>query len=247
MKKSHVFLFLFFTVPVLFVTAQDTVYFKNGLMANGLHHYGREALYTDLLAHQLYNNMLQQPRENSIAGVNDEQQEIKWVAVHADSLNSFRMPRQNGMRRRGFFNSGYLYVTYTSPKEKTVLLNTRGGSSVFVNGLPHTGDPYGSGWLYIPIKLKKGLNEFYIRSGFRTTASLIFPAKPVGLNTEDPTLPVVVLQNNNASLQGAVVVINSSSKPVLNLKIKSSIAGNEMITALPVGPAMSTGKVPFSV
>ena len=246
MKKSHVFLFLFFTVPVLFVTAQDTVYFKNGLMANGLHHYGREALYTDLLAHQLYNNMLQQPRENSIAGVNDEQQEIKWVAVHADSLNSFRMPRQNGMRRRGFFNSGYLYVTYTSPKEKTVLLNTRGGSSVFVNGLPHTGDPYGSGWLYIPIKLKKGLNEFYIRSGFRTTASLIFPAKPVGLNTEDPTLPVVVLQNNNASLQGAVVVINSSSKPVLNLKIKSSIAGNEMITALPVVPAMSTRKVPFS-
>ena len=246
MKKSHVFLFLFFTVPVLFVTAQDTVYFKNGLMANGLHHYGREALYTDLLAHQLYNNMLQQPRENGIAGVNDEQQEIKWVAVHADSLNSFRMPRQNGMRRRGFFNSGYLYVTYTSPKEKTVLLNTRGGSSVFVNGLPHTGDPYGSGWLYIPIKLKKGLNEFYIRSGFRTTASLIFPAKPVGLNTEDPTLPVVVLQNNNASLQGAVVVINSSSKPVLNLKIKSSIAGNEMITALPVVPAMSTRKVPFS-
>ena len=124
-------------------------------MANGLHRYGREALYTDLLAYQLYNNMLQQPRENSIAGVNDEQQEIKWVVVHADSLNSFRMPRQNGMRRQGFFNSGYLYVTYNADKEKTALLNTRGGSSVYVNGEPHTGDPYASGWLYIPVKLKK--------------------------------------------------------------------------------------------
>ncbi|WP_152269217.1 carboxylesterase family protein [Agriterribacter humi] len=246
MKKLHIFLLLFLTAPVLFVTAQDTVYFKNGLMASGLHRYGREALYTDLLAYQLYNNTLQQPRESSIAGVNDEQQEVKWVGVNADSLNSFRMPRQNGMRRQGFFNSGYLYLTYTADKEKTALLNTRGGSSVYVNGEPHTGDPYASGWLYIPIQLKKGLNEFYIRSGFRTTASLIFPVKSVGLNTEDPTLPVVVLQNNNASLQGAVVVINSSSKPVRNLKIKSSIAGNETVTALPVVPAMSTRKVAFS-
>lgn len=246
MKKLHVFLLVFFTATVLPVAAQDTVYFKSGLMANGLHHYGREALYTDLLAHQLYNNTLQQPRENGVAGIDDEQQGIKWVAVQADSLNSFRMPRQNGMRRQGFFNNGYLYLTYMANKEKTALLNTRGGSSVYVNGVPHTGDPYASGWLYIPVRLKKGLNEFYIRSGFRTTASLIFPKKPVSINTEDPTLPVVVLQNNNASLQGAVVVINSSSKPVGNLKMKSDIAGNEMVTALPVVPAMSTRKVAFS-
>ena len=155
MKKLPVFLLLLFTVTLLSVTAQDTVYFKNGLMANGLHHYGREALYTDLLAYQLYTNTLQQPRESSVSGVNNEQQEIKWVAVNADSLNSFRMPRQNGMPRQGFFNNGYLYLTYIADKETTVLLNSKGGSSVYVNGEPHTGDPYASGWLYIPVKLKK--------------------------------------------------------------------------------------------
>ncbi|HRO46430.1 prolyl oligopeptidase family serine peptidase [Agriterribacter sp.] len=248
MKKLHVFLLLFFTASALFVTAQDTVYFKNGLMANGLHRYGREALYTDLLAYQLYTHTLQQPRENGVLAEKAGQQEIKWVAVTADSLNNFRMPLQPGMRGRGmgFFNSGYLYVTYTADKEKKALLNTMGSSSVYVNGALHTGDPYASGWLYIPIKLKKGLNEFYIRSGFRTTASLVFPVKPVNLNTEDPTLPVIGSQNNNALLQGAVVVINTSSKPLQHVKIKSNVAGNEMVSDLPVIPAMSTRKVPFS-
>lgn len=248
MKKLPVFLLLLFTVTLLSVTAQDTVYFKNGLIANGLHHYGREALYTDLLAYRLYTHTLQQPRENGVLVEKAGQEEMKWIAVTADSLNNFRMPLQPGMRGRGmgFFNSGYLYVTYTADKEKTALLNTKGGSTVYVNGEPHTGDPYASGWLYIPIKLKKGLNEFYIRSGFRTAASLIFPVKPVSVNTEDPTLPVIVLQNNNASLQGAVVVINASSRPLQHAKIKSNVAGNELVAALPVIPAMSTRKVAFS-
>lgn len=229
--------------------AQDTVYFNEGFMANGIHKYGREALYTDLLVHQLYTGALKKPADDGVLGTNSEGQEIKWMQVTADSAHRFRLPRPaGGWNRRGggFSNSSYLYVTYTSDKEKTALLNTKGSSTVYVNGEPHTGDPYASGWLYIPVTLKKGLNEFYIRSGFGTSAALIFPSKSISLNTEDPTLPVLVLQQDNANAKGAVVVINATAKPLSNLSVKSVLAGKETITPLPSIPAMSSRKVAFA-
>ncbi|HEX5027016.1 MAG TPA: alpha/beta hydrolase-fold protein, partial [Agriterribacter sp.] len=219
-------------------------------MANGIHQYGREALYTDLLVYQMNEQVLRAPQENGVLGLNSEGKEIKWVAVTTDSLNRFRMPRPTGNnmggRRNMFSNSGYLYVTYTSDKKKIALLNTKGSSAVYVNGEPHTGDPYASGWLYIPVTLKKGLNEFYIRIGFGAVASLSFPEKSVTLNTEDPTLPVLVLQNNNNAVQGAVVVLNNSGKSLTNLSLKSVLQGKEVITSLPNIPAMSSRKIAFA-
>ncbi|MBX2921100.1 MAG: prolyl oligopeptidase family serine peptidase [Chitinophagaceae bacterium] len=126
------------------------------------------------------------------------------------------------------------------------MLNTKGSSTVYVNGTPHAGDPYASGWLYIPVKLKKGLNEFYIRSGFGTSAALIFPEKSILLNTEDPTLPVLVLQGDNAGAKGAIVVINATEKPLPGLTIRAVLSGKEAITPVPPIPAMSSRKVPFS-
>ena len=67
------------------------------------------------------------------------------------------------------------------------------------------GDAYSSGWMYIPVKLKKGMNELYVRGQF-VTASLEFPTKPILLNTEDATLPSIVLNSGNYNLKGAVVL-----------------------------------------
>ncbi|MBX3253439.1 MAG: prolyl oligopeptidase family serine peptidase [Chitinophagaceae bacterium] len=250
MKKTCFITAIVMGVLVSGIHAQDTLYFKEGLMANGIHKYGREALYTDLLVYQMYNGALQRPADGNVLGRNNDGEEIKWMSVAADSLNRFRLPRSamGAMRRGGgmFSNSSYLYVTYTSDKEKNALLNTKGSSTVYVNGESHTGDPYASGWLYIPVKLKKGLNEFYIRSGFGTSAALIFPAKKISLNTEDPTLPVLVLKGDNADAKGAVVVINSTEKPLPGLTVQSVLSGKTLTTPVPVIPAMSSRKITFS-
>ncbi|MFC5411691.1 prolyl oligopeptidase family serine peptidase [Larkinella bovis] len=121
---------------------------------------------------------------------------------------------------------------------------------VYVNGAPHAGDPYALGWLYVPVALKKGLNELYVRtsqfSRFQgLTARLIFPEKPVALNTEDPTLPSVVPGNQTEPLWGAVVLINTTRKPLTGLQLKSRLAGKELITELPTVPALTTRKVGF--
>ncbi|WP_214226309.1 alpha/beta hydrolase-fold protein [Pedobacter sp. B4-66] len=239
MKKNTLVLRwkLIFPLLLLFNTAfsQNVYKFTEGLLLNNVHKYGREALYTDLLAYQLFTNTLKQPTADTVFGTNSNGAEMKWLKVSVDTAGRFRSRS---------FNGGYIYLTYNSDQEKTTLLNIKGNSAVFVNGVLHAGDPYSSGWMYIPVNLKKGLNEFYVR-GQNLTASLIFSNKPILLNTEDATLPSIVNGDNNNGLQGAVVVINSTQKELTNYSLKSNLEGKEMISSLPPIPAMSTRKVIF--
>jgi dienelactone hydrolase len=221
---------------------QDTFFFKKGLVINAPVRYGREALYMDELAYQLYTNALKTPSEGSLFMNDDKGQPVSWKTVTADSLNRLRGGGFGGGRGRG---ASYLYLSYNSNKQRTALVNIKGNSGLFFNGEPHMGDAYASGWLYIPVQLKKGLNEFYVRGAF-VTASLVFNENPVTINVEDPTLPSIVLNKENDSLQAAVVIINSSGRELKNYTLKSKIAGKEMSSSLPDIPAMSSRKVIFS-
>lgn len=227
---------LIFPLLLLFnaAIAQTVHKFTAGLLLNNAHRYGREALYSDLLAYQLFTGTLKQPVADAVFGKNAGG-EMKWLKVSADTAGRFRSRS---------FNGAYLYLSYHSDIEKKALLNIKGNSAVFVNGVLHAGDPYGSGWMYIPVSLKKGLNEFYLR-GQNLTASLLFNNKPILLNTEDPTLPSIVKGDPNNGLLGAVVVINSTEKELRGYRLKSNLEGNEMTTVLPSIPAMSTRKVIF--
>jgi dienelactone hydrolase len=240
--------------------AKTPVYqFTRGLMALTGSRYGREAVYTDPLAYQLYTNTLKQPTDGAVFGVNEQGQQIKWVPVTADSLNRLRILgnfRGNGGAPAGpgvvtgsirggiGGGGGYAYLTYPSDKPQTAILNVRGNSNVYVNGEPHMGDAYSMGYLHIPVKLRKGLNEFYVR-GTTITASLEFPGKTALVRTDDPTVPSIRLSENNASLQGAIVVINTSEKPLTDLQLTSNLAGRTKSVSLPVIPALSSRKVMF--
>ncbi|HEX8313690.1 MAG TPA: alpha/beta hydrolase-fold protein [Flavisolibacter sp.] len=222
--------------------AQDVYHFKNALVASVPSRYGREALYTDRLAYQLYTKTLKTPAEGAVWGKGENGEDIVWQPVVADSAN--RLFRRGARGSGGFGRGGYLYLTYNAAKEGTALLNVRGSSGLYFNGESHAGDPYNSGWLYIPVKLKKGLNELYVRGTF-AIASLTFPSKPVLLNTEDPTLPSIIANGQNNGLQGAVVLINASGNELKGLQIRSTVMGKQLITDLPSVPALSTRKVPF--
>lgn len=206
-------------------------------MVNAANRYGREAIYTDHLAWLLYDHTLNTPVAGGPLSADERYKSITWQPVTADSAHRFRM--------RGGFGGGsdsYLYLTYTSPKHQTALLNIKGNSSVYVNGIPHMGDAYASGWLYIPVKLKKGLNEFYVRGGL-VSATLIFERRPLLLNTRDATLPHIVLNNGPRMVQGAIVVINNTGNWQKGLQVKTVLAQKETLTGLPHVPPMSSRKV----
>ncbi len=230
-----------FSLFVCQAFSQSTYQFTKGLMINAASRYGREAIYTDPLLFKLYKNELKTPKADDSLPVGQRDQFVKWREVMADSLNRIRNRGAGG----GFGGGGgYVYLTYNSDKAKTALLNIKGNSTVVVNGEMHAGDPYSLGWLYIPVQLKQGLNEFYARGG-NIIASLLFPEKPVSLNTEDPTLPFIAPGNPNDDLMGAVVVMNTSAKTLKGLRIKSSLNGKEIITDVPSIPPMCTRKVMF--
>lgn len=234
-KPISLLSFCFFCI-LQYVSAQDTSWFTHGIAIGNVHHYGREALYTDQVAYGLYTGTLVSPVAGQSSGIADAKgNDIKWEPVEADSLKRFH----------GRGQGGYIYLTYTAEKRETALLNITGNSTVFFNGVAHAGDPYSSGWLYIPVKLKKGLNELYVRTAGPLTAKIIFTQSSLQLNTEDLTLPNIVQGSNNSALQGAVVIINLSAQDMKGLQIKSLIGGKELVTDVPAVPRMSSRKVPF--
>jgi poly(3-hydroxybutyrate) depolymerase len=237
MKKLIFTLFSLF----LFLSSQaQTVYhFEEGLGVGPCHQYGREALYTDQLAYQLYKGILAKPQDGVSLLKNAKGEDIKWRKVQADSTHRFRGDS---------FSNGYVYLTYESKKEQTAVLTLTGHDMVFVNGVPRGGDQYRYGWMHLPVVLKKGKNEFYARVARfgrfgGITANLTFPAKPVYLNTEDLTVSDIVPGLKNDSLWIGLVVQNVTSKVLTGLQIKSVLSGKEVVTNVPTVPAMSSRKV----
>ena len=236
MYKKIILLFIMSYCQSAF--AQSPFIFTKGLYIEGVHHYGREAIYSDSLAYQLYSKTLEKPALGKTFWNGTVVQSKFWKEVVANKQNIFEA--------KGFGMGGYLYFTYESAESKNVLLQIKGNSSVYVNGVLHAGDPYAAGWLFIPIKLKKGENELYVRRYFQTSVSLIFPEKPVSIITADSTMPHVVLNLQNGILQGAVVVVNTSSKDLNQLELQSIIGGRKMRSIIPSIPALASRKIIFS-
>ncbi|GAB3168625.1 carboxylesterase family protein [Telluribacter humicola] len=243
MKKHLLVYLLVLLAGTSYVKAQKTHWFSEGLGAGPCHTYGREALYTDQLAYQLYKGTLAKPADGAVL-LNDQQgKPVTWQTVKADTAHRFRS---------NAFSNGYLYLTYNSPKAETALLTVTGHDMVYVNGAPRGGDMYRYGWMHLPVQLKKGQNEIYIRVARYgrwggITARLEFPEKPVMLSKADMTIPHIVPAESNDSLWVGMVVMNTTEKPLTGLQAVSSLQGREVVTTLPAIAPMTTRKVGFKV
>lgn len=223
-------------------TAQEKHLFKEGLAIGGVHRYGREALYSDAIAQQLYQGSLQ-PADGANFSFADGKSTATWKKISADSTGNFR---------GAAMGSGYLYLQYDAPKSKTATLVVTGHAMLYVNGAPHAGDMYRYGWMHIPVDLKKGKNEIYIRSsGMGRYASigarLEFPEKQYSLLQTDPTLPFFIEGETKKSLWAGIVVLNTSKLPAKTLRIEAAVEGDQLNTSLPAVPEMMSRKVPINI
>jgi len=253
MPKNLLFLILLLAATNTF--AQDTLKFEQALTVASGSRYGREAVYTDLLAWQMANGKLQRPTENGAFSAGKDGQKVLWKAIKADANGRFSAFSRRSFQTTNnpFLNPGsidrgsdYIYITYTSPKEQTAILNVIGGNSLFFNGTPHMGDPYASAYMNIPVQLKKGVNELFVR-GASILPMIIINAKKLLIHTDDVTLPNIVLNRANGVLKGALTVSNSSLKDVNGLHIKTVLNGKQQEVAISRIAKLSMRKVIFEL
>ncbi|MBT1695674.1 prolyl oligopeptidase family serine peptidase [Fulvivirgaceae bacterium PWU4] len=234
---------LFLLALSCFTTYSQTYQFKQGLAAGQCHRYGREAIIADQLAWQRLTGALKKPMAGDVLMTNSEGKQITWKTVTADSTGRFRGDA---------LANGYLYLTYEADRKQAMLLNISGDAMCYVNGAPRGGDIYGDGWMNLPVQIKKGLNEIIVRCTGSArwqgvSARLSLPEKTAMISTDDATLPHVVVGQTADALLGAVVVINTTAKPLTGLTLTATLEGQTLSSDVPVIAAMTLRKVPFRI
>ncbi|MEG2478775.1 MAG: prolyl oligopeptidase family serine peptidase, partial [Mucinivorans sp.] len=165
---------------------------------------------------------------------------LTWQALNVDSTGVFSDRH---------LRSALLYTAYQSPKEQIVLLDAKGGTRTIINGMMHEGDHYDFGYTLIPVKLKKGVNEFIYTPGRfgRVESKIVVPTKPVSLTQRDMTLPDIILGEGDAKW-AAIRLINATEKELRGLTITATLpTGESEIFATESLMPLSVRKVRFRV
>ncbi|AQT68109.1 esterase, PHB depolymerase family [Anaerohalosphaera lusitana] len=226
--------------------------FTEALLLENAGMYGRRPVHTDAVVQEIITGSWQAPNDGQAFMLADGT-EKNWRKVTADDQGWF------SEKGRG----GYLYATYTSDSEKVMLLHMMGNSMAYVNGVPRVGSRYqyrdaNNPWepnfdlTYLPVKLKKGVNEFLFkrtwRSGGRVKAELISPESQIMIIPNDTTLPDLLV-GDPVDTVGATVIANCTGKALDSLYLRTSWAGDKQPASIkvPVIQPMSVRKVAFAL
>ncbi len=154
----------------------------------------------------------------------------------------------DGVFRHNSLRGGYASVAVTSGQARVMLLEARGHSVVYVNGEPRTGDPYGYGYVRLPVPLRQGENEILFACGRGELGVKLTPLRSeIMLDCADATLPDLV-RGEGGDPWGAVVVINGTHSVARSLELVAKAASGRMVRSrLPAIPALGVRKVGFRI
>jgi dienelactone hydrolase len=136
-----------------------------------------------------------------------------------DTLIEDRTWREIHAADDGAFNEvnpgSYILVHIASPDDRVMMLDAAGHSVVYVNGEPRMGDPYGLGYVVLPVHLHAGANTLLfggVRGGLH--AALHPVSADIIISDQDLTLPDLLVSGDGAGsdvLLG-VPVINAATE-----------------------------------
>lgn len=209
----------------------------SAVAVGGVSQGGRMPFGQDSVQQQIVEGTFKPPKDgDKVEAPNGRTQ--TWKTVTADDKGEFTGPQ---------FNGGYAFFNLPQLEHPSIMLMCASGdTTAYVNGEPHTGDPYGYGYLKIPVKLKARDNQFLFSCGRgRLNVFLEQPASDAMLNTGDMTLPDV-MENDPSELVGAVPILNCTEKDMSKLTIGASVGdGKERKLALPALMPLSVRKLAF--
>ncbi len=178
----------------------------------------REALHTDAVEARIVAGEWSVPRAGDVV-VRPDGEELAWEDAQVG---------EDGWFRHAAFRGGYALATVEVEEAGIWMLEAGGHSLVYVNGVPRTGDPYGYGFVRLPVELRAGVNEllFHCARG-RLRAKLARPERESFLDVADATLPDVV-DGVDGPLLGAVVAINATGEHQSDLSLRAFVGEREV-------------------
>jgi predicted esterase len=145
--------------------------------------------------------------------------------------------------------NAYVYIPVDSDIDTVMFLNAQGDSSAYINGEIRAGDPYQYGYLDLPIRLRKGRNDFFFICGRGRLRVELKPrtAHDLAINTGDLTTPDVI-RGQRGDLWMGVVVTNCGENDARGYRLKTTRPdGKSVQFEIPTVPAMSLRKVPARI
>ena len=241
------FYFLFSFWPTLNAQRQ-TMQLEQALTLPTLNSYVQSHLYIDPVEGSLISGQWESPRARQNVTVLGKT--VSWESIEAGPEGWLQHPNLRG---------GYVYANIPSDKEQIVLMESLGNKWAYVNGEPHVGNRYQGkdtfedwepkfDFLLLPIKLKKGNNDFLFKCNRGRLKVLLHPLeKTVSFNTKDLSLPDIRI-GENQEMWGALVVVNAREKTLEHLTIESVLEGEAALqTASGAIPPLSVRKIPFRI
>ncbi len=146
----------------------------------------------------------------------------------------------------GDLANGYLASSVDAQAEGPMLLEASSDGFVYVNGVPRAGDPYGYGYLEIPVWMHRGANSFLFGVGRGALkARLVAPRAEVQIETGDLTLPDVLIDGPRQLWAGVVLV--NSTRQIQKVSIFARNSAGEAPMSSAEIPAMSIRKIPVKL
>jgi poly(3-hydroxybutyrate) depolymerase len=221
--------------------------FREGLVVNAVGRYGRNPFHIDPIEALIVKGQWTPPTAGDVV-TGPDGTDRAWQVAAASAEATFTGSAVGASTNRARGGGAYLYIPFKAPADDIQILEATGQDSVYVNGEPRVGDPYGNGILQLPVKLRAGTNDFLFQFSRGTVkARLVTPKSPALLNMRDLTLPDLI-RGDMTTTWGAVVVVNCTTNFLADLSLRASCGRRKSVrTALPAIPPLSSRKIGFRI
>jgi dienelactone hydrolase len=197
----------------------------------------RAAINVDPIVAQVISGTWAMPRAGESVAYPGANQAHMWKPVKAGD---------DGWFSGGDLRGGYLAVSFSADADSVMMLESAGHVMVYASGEPRGGDIYSTGYVHLPVHVRKGQNALLFQVGRgKLKARLTKPKAPAFLSAADVTLPDMK-SGEPTETEAALLVVNASADYQEDLVIVACIAGGpETRTVVPSLVPLSVRKVAF--
>jgi dienelactone hydrolase len=209
--------------PMTLAASAKEMALTKGLAVGLIGSYGRSAVPSDLLAWQLAQGTMPEPKTGLAVGKSVKGEDMAWAAVEAG---------KDGVIESRALAGGYLFMVVNSDTSRTTVLDATGFYVAWINWEPRGGEKYGAEYLRHPVRLVKGRNVLLIRGERgRFKGRLYEPPAEVFFTDQDMTLPDLLVGETGPVWAG-LRLVNATGERLERIEISVRVGGRETRTSL---------------